>query len=399
MNAIKDELNASYLERSEAIEAIVLALMCGEHICLLGVPGTGKSQMVGALVRSVVGASHFEALLSKNRPAEAILGPLDIKEFRETGNYYLRREGYATDVDLMTLEEVGKMSPVLGHDLLSLINERKYYEVSNGRSAHAAPLWSLFGTSNELPTNESDDAAAFWDRMLVRVVVKSLQEPANFAKLLTADVADPTTTVDFADLKRAAEEVVPTIAMSDHTIDVLTELRMKMGSEHIYPADRRWRWSMKVLRAAAFLAGRDEVVPADVATLQYTLWDTPEQIETVQKLCLVASNPYAEDLNNIFEGLKEIQKSLADRSSDDTDRKAAYGREANAKLIKSREELDGLLSMAGAPPRGFKRASDLHRALDEDVVREFLQLPDDVAIVYLERRKGSGDGTDLGPEF
>lgn len=399
LNAIKRELNGSYFERQEAIEASILALACGEHVCLLGPPGTGKTNMYAAIVKAITGASHMEVALSKNRPAAAVLGPLDIKEYRETGNYYLRREGYATDVDLLTLDEVGKMSPVLGHDLLFLLNERGYHEVSNGRSAHSAPLWTAFTASNELPTNESDDAAAFWDRLLIRTVVDYLQEPANFAKLLQADVVPPSTTVSFAEIKNAGMNVLPTITLGDHATDVLTELRMKMAGEHIYPSDRRWRASVKPLRASAFLAGRDEVLPADLAVLQYTLWDTPEQLETVQRLCLASSNPYAEDLAKTVEGLKEIQKALADRENDAVDRKNAYGREANAKLVKSREELDGILQMAGAPPRGFKKAADLHRALDEEVARQFLELPDDVAVVYLERRKGSGDGTDLGPEF
>jgi MoxR-like ATPase len=399
LNAIKAELNRSYLERQEAIEASILALVCGQHICLLGPPGTGKTDMITALWQALTGASTFEIGLSKNRPAAAVLGPLDIKEYRETGNYFLRREGYATDVDLLFLDEIGKMSPVLGHDMLALLNERKYHEVSNGRSAHSAPLWTAFTASNELPTNESDDAAALWDRLLFRVVVDYLQEPANFAKLLTSEVAPPTTTVNFEELKLAARTEVPAITITDHALDVLTELRMKFAGEHIYPSDRRWRASIQPLKASAFLAGRTEVLPADVAVLQYTLWDTPEQLETAQRLCLAASNPYAEDLAKVIDGLKEIQKALVDRENDATDRKNAYGREANAKLVKSREELDSLLQMAGAPPRGFRKASDLHRALDEEVARQFLQLPDDVAAVYLERRKGMGDGTDLGAEF
>jgi MoxR-like ATPase len=399
LNAIKAELNRSYLERQEAIEASILALVCGQHICLLGPPGTGKTDMITALWQALTGASTFEIGLSKNRPAAAVLGPLDIKEYRETGNYFLRREGYATDVDLLFLDEIGKMSPVLGHDMLALLNERKYHEVSNGRSAHSAPLWTAFTASNELPTNESDDAAALWDRLLFRVVVDYLQEPANFAKLLTSEVAPPTTTVNFEELKLAARTEVPAITITDHALDVLTELRMKFAGEHIYPSDRRWHASIQPLKASAFLAGRTEVLPADVAVLQYTLWDTPEQLETAQRLCLAASNPYAEDLAKVIDGLKEIQKALVDRENDATDRKNAYGREANAKLVKSREELDSLLQMAGAPPRGFRKASDLHRALDEEVARQFLQLPDDVAAVYLERRKGMGDGTDLGAEF
>ena len=394
LNAVKAELNGSFLEREDAIEAMCLALVAGEHAFLLGPPGTAKSELCRAFVSALRGASYFETLLSKTRPTEAVLGPPDIKALRENGDYVLRRDGFATDVDVLFLDEVGKMSPILGHDLLALLNERLYHEVANGRSAHSAPLWTAFTASNEIPTGESDDAAALWDRLLFRVVVDYLQQPANFAKLLTIDVTEPETQVDFEELRAAGRTVVPQIALPEVAAGQLTELRIKFAQNHLYPSDRRWRASIKALRASAFLAGREEITPSDFGALRFTLWDTPEQIETVERLCYAAANPFVDDVAKLKTALTEIREGLEQRQNSDQGSKDSYGREANAKLVKVRSELDGLLQMSTEQIPGFKAVSDLHRALDEEVAREFLKLPDDVVAVYLEKRRGLGDGSD-----
>lgn len=395
LNDVRDELNSFYLEREEAVTAVVLALLAGQHAFILGPPGTAKTDMIKALVKCIVGATHFEALLSKNRPAEAINGPLDIKEFRENGNYFLKRKGYATQVDLLTLDEIGKMSPVLGHDLLALLNEREYHEVNGGLSVHKAPLSTAFTASNEMPTNESDDAAALWDRLLVRVVVDYLQDRSNFARLLTMQGTALTTTLQWDDLKKVIEGEVPNIPLSDDAIKGMVALRAKFRQQHIYPSDRRWRASVRVMQANAFLEGRDEVGEDDLAALRFTLWDTVEQIESVHRMCLSAANPFVERLMEIRDSINEIKAGISERENEsDEAAKLSYGREAAQKLGKARDSLDVLLLEAsGRPIPSFKGVSDLHK---EQLGRNWMvclgQDDPDVVEAAVAKKLGMGDG-------
>jgi MoxR-like ATPase len=399
LNALRDELNATYLERSDAILAMLLAVLSGQHVFLLGPPGTAKSDLVRAMVRTFMGARYFETLLSKTRPTEAVMGPLDVKRFRETGDYVLKREHFASQVEFAFLDEIGKMSSILGHDLLALLNERLYHEVENGRSSHPAPLSTAFTASNEMVTAESDDAAALWDRLLFRVVVDYLQDTDNFRQLLVGDMKAPETEIEWMELKDVIDDVVPAVKIDERALQALASLKAAFTREHLYPSDRRWRASMRALQAHAFLDGRDEVLEDDLVVLRFTLWDTVEQIDKVSRLCLSAANPFVEPLLEIRDAIKQVDDGITERTgpdasgNDQTDARQAYGKEANRKLADARNRLDTMLMEAdGRRIPQFKEVSDLHRRTLKRAFMVCLEQPEAEAEIMLQKRLGMGDG-------
>lgn len=390
---IEDDLNDFFLDRRDAIRAMMLALLSGEHIFIGGPPGTTKSMLVRTLVGAINGPRYFEAQLSKRTPAEAVLGPLDIKEFRENGNYFLKRKGYATQVELLMLDEIGKASPVLGHDLLALLNERVYHEVNGGRSVHTAPLSTAFTASNEMLTDESDSAAALWDRLLFRVMVDYLSTKRDFAKLLTSTAPSITQTVEWDDLHEAITVAVPAITMTRETVAAMVKLRSDFVKQHLMPSDRRWRWSIKAMQANAFLNGRSEIGPEDLAVLRFTLWDTVEQIDKVHELCLSASNPFVKPLTAIRKGINEIEAGVKEREAGEAGARWQYGKESMDKLNRSRDSLDTMLMEAmGEPIPGFKEVSDLHEATMLGTVMVCLEQPEEAARAMIASKLGSGDG-------
>lgn len=398
-NTLREQLNATYLEREEAIYASLLAVLAKEHVFLLGPPGTAKSDMIRALVKCIVGARHFEALLTRTTPNEAIMGPLDIKRFREDGEYILKREHYASQVEFFFGDELGKMSDILGHNMLALANERIYHEVRDGKSSHPAPLSTLFGASNELLTASSDAAAALWDRLLFRVNMDYLQDHDNFSKLFTTKMVAPTVEISWDELKDAIDNAVPAIQISEPALKALVTLRDNFTREHLLPSDRRWRASMKALQAAAFLEGRDEIVEDDIAALRFTLWDTPEQIDKVTRLCMSAANPWVDRLLEIKEAIKEVDGGITERTgadangNDQTDARQAYGKEATRKLTDARNNLDTLLMEAGERRiPGFKDVSQLHRRTQKRAFMVCLDQPEEDSEIMLQKRLGMGDG-------
>ena len=223
--------------------------------------------------------------------------------------------------------------------------------------------------SNEEITGESDDAAAMWDRLLVRVVVDYLKEPASFAGLLSGSVAtDPETTIAWDDLKEVIDNVVPEVKVPEDTLASLIKLRKGFAAEHLYPSDRRWRASVKVLQAHAFLAGRDEVLDEDLVALRMTLWDTVEQIDKVHRLCGSAANPLAEPMFKIRESLSELDAELQDRikeaAGQDDPTLNAFGKELFKKLKGAADEMRLLhMQAAGKPIPQIDQAIALHRSL------------------------------------
>ena len=336
LNLILDEMASFFLERRACIQAALITLLAKEHMFILGPPGTGKSMLIRDLISRIENSTLFECLMSKTRPDAAILGPYNLPELRDKGDFHRKINGFLPSVNFAFIDEVGKMSPTLGHDMLAILNERLYHEVNGGRSAKPVPLYSAFTAANELIVEESDDSAALWDRLLVRDYVDYIQESGNFAVLLQGAASGPApttrTTVDFADLADAIDNVVPTIDVPIGAIETVLRLRDDLRSLEIMPSDRRWRQCVRLLQASAFLNGRDAVDDDDIHVLRYALWDVPAQISPVERACLSLSNPVAEKCIGILDDVENISREIRDRKGQAIDARAAYGTEANGKV-------------------------------------------------------------------
>jgi len=311
LRSIQKELSAFFLERDDVIEGMLMALLSKQHNFMLGPPGTAKSSLVRALVSHIKGARYFETALSRTRPEAAVLGQWDLPLLRQ-GIFVRKIDDYLPTADLAFLDEIGKISMALGHDLLSILNERRIHQVEKGQSWLEVPLSTAFTGSNELIQDDSEEGAALWDRLLIRDVVAPIQEESNFSRLLKLDNYVPSTTVDWGDLQKVINVEVPKIALTSEVIDAANTLRNALAEADVTASDRRWRQSMNVLRASAFLWGRPETRVDDCQMLTHTLWNSPEQIAIVQRQVLQVSDPKVEALNAIQDQVKQILKKVKD---------------------------------------------------------------------------------------
>lgn len=327
-----EEMNGAYFERRSSILALALATASKEHAFILGPPGTAKSAMTRTWFGAFTGGRYFEALLSKSRPAEAVLGPYDIPQLRDHGHLHRKIEGFLPTANFAMLDEVGKMSPTLGHDLLAVVLERRLHQVNGGRSWVDVPLYTFIGGSNELPTAESDDAAAMWDRLLVRVVVDYVKESGNFAAMLTGGAPAVSTTIDFDSMAHVIDVVIPAIPIPADVVEVVVTLRDLLRSNEIIPSDRRWRAAMRLTQASAWLEGRDEVSTDDLQVLRFALWEDPTQINQVERLTLSLSNPLAEAALSLKEKAEDIDREAREGKGLSAKERATLGVQLNGNL-------------------------------------------------------------------
>ena len=364
LTRIQNEVNSQYFERRACIEAVILAVLAKQHAYILGPPGTGKSEMTRAILERFTSAVYFEQLLSKTRPDQAVLGPYDLPLLREKGDFKRKIDGYLYTAHFAFLDEIGKMSPTMGHDLLAALNERVRHEVNGGHSTHKIPLHTVITASNELIVGESDDAAATWDRLLVRVVVDYLAEPGNFASLVgedTVPVANPTT-VDYADLLDAVDNVVPQVKTPVDVIEAFVNLRASLDGEGIRPSDRRWRQCRRLVQASAFLNGRDTAEVDDLGVLRFALWDSPEQINPVERATLKISNPLNEKILQVQDDASGIRKEIAARKGKSLADRAGYGSEAMGKVTQLNSELQKIKQECLSTGRSVSKVEE---ALDD----------------------------------
>lgn len=381
LRTIATEVNDLYLERKSAIDAIMLGILAKEHVFILGPPGTGKSALCREIIARFLGATYFETLLSKTRPDQAVLGPYDLPKLRDKGEFVRRITGYLPEANFAFIDEAGKMSPTLGHDMLAILNERILHQVTDGqRSTLNVPLYSALTASNELIVQESEDAAALWDRLLVRVVVDHIQESGAFHALLQMDDTPVSrTTLPFDLLAHAIDVDVPAVKVPAEVIDLVLELREQLRAAEITVSDRRWRACTRLLRAAAFYAGRDTVVEDDVQVLRYALWDGPEQKSTVERTTLQVANPLAEKLMTITDELEEFARRIRAQKGKSTAERANVGVEINGKLqilVREIESVATELSNLGRTNTAVIEVNDRLKTIKKQVLSDLLGVDD-----------------------
>ncbi|MBM3265361.1 MAG: AAA family ATPase, partial [candidate division Zixibacteria bacterium] len=107
---------------------------------------------------------YFEYLLTQYTEPNEIFGPVDIKALQDQGDFRRRGVGMLQDVYIAFLDEVFKANSAILNALLTIMNERRYYEAGRYTSIK---LITLFGATNRIPA--SSDLDALYDRFTLRV--------------------------------------------------------------------------------------------------------------------------------------------------------------------------------------------------------------------------------------
>lgn len=334
-----EDLQGGLLERETEVRLLLLAALCGEHLLLLGPPGTAKSELSRRLA-GLTGGKYFERLLTRFSVPEELFGPLSMKGL-ENDEYVRQIDGYLPTAEVAFIDEIFKANSAILNALLTLLNERLF---DNGHLRLQVPLLCLVGASNELP--ESEELDALYDRFLIRRTVSQVSAPqlATLAKLAAG--ALPSTTragshgqdLTMEDFRATNGAALSQVEVPDDVIDILVGVRNWLQDKcepPVYVSDRRFMKAVRMLQVAAYSDGRESVNEYDCLLLEFVLGQRPDDAHKVRSFVLetIASDPGLQQSELVFLGLFGRACRLLDGAGD------------TLELTEAKAEVDSLVEL------------------------------------------------------
>src|SRR3569833_424291 len=277
------QMGQQFLDKQEIIRLMTISAIAGEHMVIVGPPGTAKSAMIDMFAK-LIDAKYFEYLLTRCTEPNELFGPVDISAFRE-GRYTRRVDSMLPTAEIVFLDEIFKSNSAILNSLLHVINERKF---QNGPDVNNVPLISLYAASNEVPND--DKLSAMFDRFLVRVLSDNL-DSYHFHELITMGVSlelrmltgrgmdtAGRQTGELRPVTRARElrSIQQTIAkfmvFPEEFLPKYKGLVFQLRSEGISVSDRRAVKLLKLFAASAVFDGRTRVHDGDFFVLRH-IWN------------------------------------------------------------------------------------------------------------------------------
>jgi MoxR-like ATPase len=187
-----NELREAFLEREWLFTQLELALLCREHVLIIGPPGTAKSAIASAVLGRILdegtnAPSLFSKQLAENTVQTDLIGPVDFKVLTETGRTeHLTEEGMLGAVHAF-LDEVFDGRDMLLRSILNVLHER---ELKHGRKVTPGRCECAVMTSNrylsEVVARSPETLQAFADRIsFICFTPKSFARRSSRAQMLS----------------------------------------------------------------------------------------------------------------------------------------------------------------------------------------------------------------------
>jgi MoxR-like ATPase len=168
---------------------------------------------------------------------------------------------------------------------------------------------------------------------------------------------------------RAAQSEAAMVAVSDETIDALIQIRDACKAEGIVASDRRWKKSLKLAQAGAFMAGEKKTSPEDLSILVDSLWREPKERPKVARIVGKLADPVGAQAAEILDAARETAAKVAALVAGDRKAYIAQAAQALEQFQAQQKKLAQLAKGAG------RRAA----AVIQDSTDEIIALHTDLA--------------------
>ncbi|MFK8113491.1 MAG: AAA family ATPase [Rubripirellula sp.] len=303
LNRFRTSLGRFFVDKQHLIDLMVVAAVAQEPLLLVGPPGTAKSDLV-LKFKDALGIDqkdYFEYMLTRFTEPSEIIGPIDINELRD-GRYIRREKGKLPTAKLGFLDEIFKSNSAILNILLTIINEKKFYQ--DGVPQPVA-LRVLFAATNEIP--EHGELGALKDRFVLKAESLPVQND-YFSELIDAGLKAEVYRnlnqkpwveghASFDDLIKANRYMMFLFGGQDGSggttdrarffpDDVFNEfqrlIKTLIRDDKIFVSDRKLVKLYKLFRVRSWLLSGGTVTRDDLRLLMY-LGETPEEMAMLRE--------------------------------------------------------------------------------------------------------------------
>jgi MoxR-like ATPase len=357
LQQLREQLKAAYLDRSEAIDLIIVGLLSKMHVFLGGKPGTGKTELAKAVSDAITGTTFFHYLMTKTTVAEEVLGAPDLAELQK-GKFVRDTEAMFPEAHLALMDEIGKANSIVRNSALGLMNEREFL---NGKTKLQSPLITMIGCSNELLDGEED--GAFWDRLSLRYIVDYLGDEDLRTLLLrkTNNISTPqiATMLSLAELEQM-QTAVKNVPFPAPVIDSLIDLQRELKKENFIVSTRKYVQIVTILKAYAYLQEETEVSEDSFEILNHVIWNHPREQTLIGRIVAKVGNPVNIQAQEILTAITEKLADLGTCPANCPKRQQdEWATEGSGVLSDIRDQIDKLQSLITQHPHKAKKAQQV----------------------------------------
>lgn len=283
LNAAMKQLDATFIQRTDVIHVMATAEVARANYIQIGEPGTGKTAIIECFIQHIEDGTFFEELCGSFCTEDKLFGPIDIQSFK-AGSYKRVTKGRLADVTHGFCDEIMKTNDGTLNSLLGVMNERTY-------EGQLIPLRVLASATNWPEVkSRSEKVGAMWDRFHLRVEVKEVTgEAAEVALLEAADEVEayepaPGTKFTLVEMDEAHEWMRANVSIDKELLKALVDIKHRLQKSGIVNSSRRMARCKLLLKASAFIDGRDQVAIDDFNVLKHALWHDKEHIAVVESV-------------------------------------------------------------------------------------------------------------------
>ncbi len=261
------EIETVIVGKRQAVEAVVIGLLCSGHILIEDIPGVGKTMLAKALA-GALGASFRRVQFTPDLLPADVTGTSVFNQ--KTGEFAFRPGPVFTNV--LLADEINRATPRTQSALLEAMSER---QVSVDGLTYALPRpFMVIATQNPVefegtyPLPESQ-----LDRFLLRLPLGYPDREVELQVLVTHRDGEPVDSLEPAldceqitRLQQAVRQVKVDDAINRYLLDIIEATR-SCADLQVGTSTRGTLALYRAGQAAALVAGRSYVVPDDVKQL------------------------------------------------------------------------------------------------------------------------------------